>query len=127
MAYMTRHKNDQMHSKTVGKVVGPVLSLLFLSELVTLHIYSTPASPHVVYLNGFVLLVLGACLVALHNVWVARWPVLITLSAWALVALGLYRLFLPDAPQAPVGTSTYVAIGAMLVVELVVTIKSYTK
>lgn len=124
---MLRNKVDDIASKKVGRFVGPLLSLLFLSELVTLRIYDTPASPHVVYLNGFVLLILGVYLITVHNVWTVRWPVLITLSAWGAAVLGLYRLFFPDAPQAPVDITTYSMIAMLLVIELYVTVKSFTK
>ncbi len=124
---MSRDTFDYTASKKVGKIVGPVLSALFLSELVTLHIYRTPISAHVVYLNGFMLLVFGAYLVSRHNVWTTKWPLLITLSAWSMVALGLYRLFLPEAPQAPVNTTTYASLSLFLVIELFVTIKSFKR
>lgn len=124
---MPHNNPDYAASKKVGKFVGPVLSALFLSELVTLRIYHAPISAHVVYLNGFVLFVLGAYLVTRHNVWITKWPLLITLSAWAMVILGLYRLFLPEAPQAPVDTTTYALLSLFLVIELLVTVKSFKR
>jgi hypothetical protein len=80
-----------------------------------------------VYLNGFVLFSLGFYLITIHNIWTKHWPILITLSAWAMTALGLYRLFFPAAPQAPVDTVTYFVIATLLAVELFVTAKSYSK
>ena len=102
---MTQEKLNFAVSKKVGQYVGPVLSVLFLSELVTLYIYNTPTSAHTVYLNGFVLFSLSFYLITIHNIWTKHWPILITLSAWAMTALGLYRLFFPAAPQAPVAVS----------------------
>lgn len=123
---MTAHI-DIPTSKKVGRFVGPVLSALFLSEIITLPIYKTPVSEHTVYLNGFVLLILGFYLVTIHNVWTRRWPVLITLTAWLMTALGLYRLFFPTAEQAPVSMPTYVMLTVFLLMQLFVTFKSYTK
>ena len=124
---MTQEKLNFAVSKKVGQYVGPVLSVLFLSELVTLYIYNTPTSAHTVYLNGFVLFSLSFYLITIHNIWTKHWPILITLSAWAMTALGLYRLFFPAAPQAPVDTVTYFVIATLLAVELFVTAKSYSK
>ena len=114
-------------SKKVGRYVGPVLLALFISEIVTLHIYQTEASPQIVYLNGFVLLLFGFYLVSIHNVWTKHWPILITLTAWGTTALGLYRLFFPTAPQAPVNLSTYVMLVVFICVQLFVTVRSYKK
>lgn len=118
---------DYQTSKKVGRYLGPVLTTLFLSEIVTLRIYDTPTSPHIVYLNGFVLLLFGSYLVSIHNVWARRWPVLITLSAWIITALGLFRLFFPTAEQAPVSLSTYVMIAIFALLQIFITVKSYTK
>jgi hypothetical protein len=118
---------DYQVSKKLGRYVGPVLTVLFLSELVTLHIYETPAGPHIVYLNGFVLLLFGFYLVTIHNIWTRHWPVLITLSAWGATILGLFRLFFPTATQAPVDASTYVMLVILAAIQIFITFKSYTK
>lgn len=120
-------QTDYLTSKRVGRYIGPVLSALFLSEIITLHIYQTPASPHLVYLNGFVLLLLGFYLVTIHNIWIRRWPVLITLSAWGATFLGLFRLFFPTAAQAPVDASTYIMLAVFASIEIFITVKSYVK
>lgn len=118
---------DYQASKKVGRYLGPVLTALFLSEIVTLRIYETPASPHIVYLNGFVLLLFGFYLVSVHNVWTRRWPVLITLSAWGVTVLGLFRLFFPTAEQAPVNLATYVMVASFALLQIFITVKSYIK
>lgn len=120
-------KYDSDYSKTVGGYVGSVLSLLFLSELVTPSMYEQPISSHTVYLNGFVLVIFGAYIISKHNIWRKDWTVLVTLSGWLMTLLGIYRLFFPTAPQAPVSTSTYIAIAVLLLIELFVTAKSFSK
>lgn len=124
---MTQQRIDLTSSKKIGRYVGPVLSVLFLSEVVTLPIFTTPASEHIVYLNGFVLFVFGFYVLTVHNVWTKQWPLLITLSGWAMTSLGLYRLFFPTATQAPVDAATYIMIVLFLVVQLFVTVKSYMR
>lgn len=126
MTKRTKTPNTE-YSKNVGRYVGSVLFLLFLSELFTLNIYRQPVSVHTVYLNGFILLIFGAYIIAKHNIWTKHWPVLITLSGWIMTILGLYRLFFPAAPQAPVGTSTYVTLVILLIIELFIVIKSFSR
>jgi hypothetical protein len=118
---------DYSASKKVGRYVGPVLAVLFLSEIRTLHIYEAPVSAQIVYLNGFVLLLFGFYLVSIHNVWTRHWPVLITLAAWSATGLGIFRLFFPTAPQAPVGTSTYFMLAIFTAIAIFITAKSYKK
>jgi hypothetical protein len=118
---------DYLISKRIGRYVGPVLTVLFLSELVTLRIYETPASPHIVYLNGFVLLLFGFYLILAHNIWTKHWPVLITLSAWGATLLGVFRLFFPTATQAPVDALTYIMLVFLAVIAMFMTFKSYQK
>lgn len=124
MIHIMKHDRYQ-HSKKVGKYVGPVLAALFISEAVTLHIYQTPPHAQLVYLNGFVLLLFGFYLVLIHNVWTRHWPVLITLSAWGATILGLYRLFFPNAQQAPVNAFTYTALAFLAAAEIYIGVRSY--
>lgn len=112
-------------SKKVGRYVGPVLTVLFLSELATLHIYDTPASPHIVYLNGFVLVLFGFYLVTIHNIWTRHWPILVTLTAWGATLLGLFRLFFPMAAQARADLPAYAMLIVFAAVGIFITVKSY--
>jgi hypothetical protein len=50
-----------------------------------------------VYLDGTILFVSGLAIAQCHNVWVAQWPVLITLVGWGGMALGAARMFFPEA------------------------------
>jgi len=51
----------------------------------------------VVYLNGFIILAVGYFLIALHNVWVLDWSLIITLFGWFAFIKGLFILGLPKA------------------------------
>ena len=44
---------------------------------------------------AYTILVLGALMVASHNVWVADWRVVITLLGWSLLLKGVGRIFMP--------------------------------
>ena len=82
------------NSKQVGGLVGPTLFAILVSEfpLVQPRLYDTQIPP-VVYLSGVLLFVAGLAVVRAHNVWARNWTVLITLSGWFFLALGLVRMF----------------------------------
>lgn len=82
------------NAKQVGGFVGPTLVAILVSEfpLVQPRLYDSQIPP-VVNLSGVLLFVAGMAVVRSHNVWARNWTVLITLSGWLFLALGLVRLF----------------------------------
>jgi hypothetical protein len=83
-------------------------------------------SPGLLFLTGLVILPAGLAIVLTHNVWVASWPVLITILGWLCVVSGVIRLLAPPPlldlgrrlharPNVlTVSASVWVAIGAVL-------------
>ena len=112
-------------SREIGQYIGPVFIFLFLTEIINFHIWSTGNTPQLIYLNGFVLLLLGWYIVSKHNIWTLSWSLLITLMGWATTLLGLYRMFLPKAPQAPDNLISITGVIILLVIALIITYKSY--
>jgi hypothetical protein len=53
-------------------------------------------SPALVFLTGLITLPAGLAIVLTHNVWVANWPVLITILGWLTVIKGAIRLLAPQ-------------------------------
>ncbi|MFX0203457.1 MAG: hypothetical protein ACFFCW_45740, partial [Candidatus Hodarchaeota archaeon] len=49
-----------------------------------------------VFLSGWVLLALGLITIILHNVWVADWRVIITITGWASIFKGITRMGFPE-------------------------------
>jgi hypothetical protein len=105
----------------LAAVVGPTLVVLALTEAAHLDVMLAAAGPErvgVVYLNGFVLFVAGLALVRAHGRWSLRWPVLLTMTGWAALLVGLLRMAFPVAAGQAVtaGPATYaVLIGLGLV------------
>ncbi len=118
---MTKSEN----SITIGKYVGPIISLLIISEIINYHIWDTPTNPQLVYLNGFVLLLFGFYVIRVHNLWTRSWPVFITLSGWFFTILGVLRMFFPEAQQAGESIYIFVGLGILTLIELFITFKSY--
>jgi 1,4-dihydroxy-2-naphthoate octaprenyltransferase len=52
-----------------------------------------------VYLSGALLFVAGLSIVRAHNRWPRSWPVLVTLTGWFALLLGLLRMFAPALYQ----------------------------
>ena len=119
------------NSKQVGGLVGPTLVAMLISEfpLVQPNLYDTQIPP-VIYLSGVLMFVAGLAVVRAHNVWARDWTVLITLSGWFFLALGLVRMFAASQyRQATQGASsiTFMVLeGCLLVVALIVTFKAYS-
>lgn len=95
-------------------LIGPVLIALGATEAWNMDIYAAQTAP-VVYLNGTILFAVGLALVRAHNRWSWRWPVLVTLTGWAALLGGLYRMAIPDAPQATEGVLTQMMLAVIAV------------
>ena len=119
------------NSKRIGGIAGPVLVAMLVSEfpLVQPHLYDAQIPP-VVYLSGVLLFVAGIAVVRAHNRWVRNWTVLVTLTGWFSLGLGLLRMFAASqyqqAAQRTSSVTFMVLEPCLLVVALVITFKSYT-
>ncbi|MES2273241.1 MAG: hypothetical protein V4487_03525 [Chlamydiota bacterium] len=49
-----------------------------------------------VSLSGAISLLIGLVVVITHDVWVAQWPVVITLIGWIAILQGIMRIFFPE-------------------------------
>lgn len=119
-------------AKQIGGLVGPTIVAMILSEfpLVQPHLYDAQIPP-VVYLSGTLMFVGGLAIVRTHNHWVRNWTVLITLSGWIFLFLGLFRMFFASAYlQGAANTSTTIFMlleVVLVVVGLIITVKSYRR
>ena len=48
------------------------------------------------FIAGLIAFVAGLAIVLTHNVWVAGWPVIITIFGWASLFAGIVRIVFPD-------------------------------
>jgi uncharacterized membrane protein HdeD (DUF308 family) len=117
-------------SKQIAALVGPTLVAMLVSEfpLVQPHLYDRQIPP-VVYLSGVLMFVAGLAVVRAHNIWARNWTVLVTLTGWFFLVLGLIRMFAAaQYHQATAGTSSVVFVvleALLLVVALVITYQGY--
>jgi len=119
-------------SKRIAGLVGPTIVAMLVSEypLVQPHLYDAQIPP-VVYLSGVLMFVAGLAIVRAHNHWARDWTVLVTLSGWFSLGLGLFRMFAAGLYQRrAVDTDVMVfmvAEGVLLVCGLVMTFKGYRR
>ena len=119
------------NSKRIAGLVGPTMIAMLVSEfpLVQPHLYDAQIPP-VVYLSGALMFVAGLAIVRAHNHWARDWTVLVTLTGWFSLALGLFRMFGAGFYQRgsanTSGTVFMILEGGLLVVGLALTFKAYT-
>src|SRR6185295_8952553 len=82
-------------------IIGPWLFLIALASIIYQSrakklMAETLTTRFFLAFTGVVCLGLGLLLVVSHNLWVAAWPVVITIVGWALIVQGFLRLFWPD-------------------------------
>jgi hypothetical protein len=117
-------------SKRIAGLLGPTIVVMVASEfpLVQPHLYDAQIPP-VVYLSGVLMFVAGLAIVRAHNLWRRDWTVLVTLSGWFFLVLGLFRMFaagLYQRSSTRAGSMFFmIAEGILLVVGLIMTFKGY--
>src|SRR5512140_3445530 len=120
------------YSRQVAGLVGPTIVAMAASEfpLVQPHLYDAQIPP-VVYLSGVLMFVGGLAIVRVHNGWERNWTVLVTLSGWFFLLLGLCRMFAASLYQqaaASASANTFMVLeGVLLVVGLFMTYKAYSR
>ncbi|NIJ52576.1 hypothetical protein [Dyadobacter arcticus] len=111
-------------AKDIAGLVGPTVMVLSLSEYLNFHIW-TKVEATVVYLNGLLLFIGGLAIIRLYNLWAFDWTILVTLTGWLSLTLGLYRLFLPSAKQVRKNFLANIIFGALFVTGCFLTVKAY--
>ena len=71
----------------------------------------------------------GLAIVRAHNFWRREWTVLVTISGWFFIVLGLFRMFAPGTYQRGAANTSanflMVLEVILLAIALVVTFKAY--
>jgi hypothetical protein len=120
------------NSKRIAGLVGPTIVAMLVAEfpLVQPHLYDAQIPP-VVYLSGVLMFVAGLSIVRAHNHWACDWTVMVTLTGWFFLILGLFRMFAADRYQrgsANTSTTVFMVLeGILLVIGLIMTFKAYSR
>ena len=120
------------NSKQIGALLGPTMVAMLVAEfpLVQPHLYDAQIAP-VIYLSGVLMFVAGLAIVRSHSIWARDWTVLITLSGWFALLIGVGRMFAASHyRQATANMSSWVFMlleACLLVVALFITFKAYSR
>ena len=115
----------------LAKLIGPFCLIVGIGVLATGAHYRALAeeflnSRALIFLSGLITLPAGLAIVLTHNVWVAHWPVIITILGWLLVIGGTVRIVVPQYAMAKgraiiarpsmmaISAAIWLAIGAIL-------------
>jgi hypothetical protein len=115
----------------LAKLIGPLalalgFGVLFNREAVRAVLDEFIRNPAIMFLAGMISFPAGLAVVLTHNVWVADWPVIITIMGWLTTIAGAFRLVAPqqaikfgrqayEQPNGPLfGAAVWIAIGAPL-------------
>ena len=117
-------------ARQIAALLGPTMVATLVAEfpLVHPHLYDAQIPP-VVFLTGVLMFVAGLAIVRAHNIWVWNWTVLVTLSGWFFLLLGLVRMFgAGQYRQLSAAANSWVFVlleACLLVVALFMTVKAY--
>jgi hypothetical protein len=119
------------NSTFLARLIGPLFIAGAVGMLVNAQTYRMLAdeflrSRALIYLSGLLAMTAGLAIVLTHSVWVASWPVLITILGWLATIGGAFRIICPQGtermgqavikrPMAlTIGGAVWLAIGAIL-------------
>jgi len=113
-----------MLSRTLARIVGPLLIALGVTEALNFDIY-VGMTPTVVYLNGTLLFTAGVAIVQAHNRWQPLTPAVVTLFGWLFLLAGLYRMAAPKSAQMVDGPATWITFAVLVVAGAFLCLKGY--
>ncbi|MEJ0077927.1 MAG: hypothetical protein WDO17_21320 [Alphaproteobacteria bacterium] len=85
----------------LARLIGPLglalgFGVLFNRAAVRAVTEELARNPALIFLLGVVSFPAGLAIVLTHNVWVADWPVLITIQGWLTTIAGAFRIVAPQ-------------------------------
>ncbi|MEM6496548.1 MAG: hypothetical protein AAF709_07470 [Pseudomonadota bacterium] len=111
----------------LAKLIGPIVAVAGVGFLLNRAAFIRFAEDFVsntgfIMMSGFPALLAGLAVVNAHNVWVADWPVIITLLGWAAVVGGIMRITMPGVVRSIgsviLGASSFIVIEAIILIGL---------
>ena len=115
------------NSLFLAQLIGPTLAVMGAGLLIDPRGFQTLAneflgSRALIFLAGLLAFVPGLAVVLGHNVWVADWPVIITVLGWLSLIGGAVRILLPRQvvriAQTILGRNSFVRVAGAVIVLL---------
>ena len=88
-------------SLLLAKIIGPYCIVVAIGIMLNPKFYQQMMDDFfknsaLLYLGGIMALVIGIVLVLFHNIWVAGWPVIITIFGWGGLIKGIWLIVFPN-------------------------------
>ena len=85
----------------IAKLIGPIVLVAAIAMLANTKdlqemVRGFLEDRALIYVTGVLAMLGGLAIVNYHNVWVANWPVIITIFGWAMVIGGAFRMTQPS-------------------------------
>ena len=85
----------------IAKILGPCLLIVAFGLIFKRQAYQRIMEDYcknaaLVFFGGLLALLIGLIVVLTHNLWVAGWPVLITIYGWGGIIKGIWLIVFPD-------------------------------
>ena len=99
-----RRRGSLATSILIAKLIGPVLLVAAIATLADTKELQEMAREFLkdralIYVTGVLAMLGGLAIVNNHNIWIADWPVIITLFGWAMIIGGAVRMALPSVAR----------------------------
>jgi hypothetical protein len=107
----------------LAKILGPYTIIVGLAFLFNLKAYQKVLEDFcknsaLIYLGGVFAFLFGLLIILFHNVWVAGWPVIITIFGWMALIKGVWLIVFPNTVAK--FTQAYQKKTALITVSLVI-------
>jgi hypothetical protein len=88
----------------LAKLMGPVMLAVGIAVLINGTSFRSLAeeflrSHALIFLSGLITMSAGVAILLTHSVWVANWPVLITILGWLMTIGGAVRIVCPQSAE----------------------------
>jgi hypothetical protein len=90
------------NSVLIAKILGPYCVIVAIGLMFNLKFYQRMIEDFfknaaLIYLGGIMALIIGIVIVLSHNVWVAGWPIIITIFGWGGLIKGIWLIVFPNS------------------------------
>jgi hypothetical protein len=81
----------------LAKLIGPVFLIMGIAVLINPKRFRQigiefVSSEALIFLSGMMTLTVGLAIVDVHNLWIAEWPVILTVFGWLAIVAGVLRI-----------------------------------
>ncbi len=93
----------------IARILGPVLLSVSIGIITNQKFYRKVMEDYcknaaVVFFTSIAPLAVGIAIITVHNIWIAQWPVIITLFGWCAIVKGAWAIIFPNTVSVVMNT-----------------------